>query len=936
MTKQLHKYSTNSFAKRHSEGKRERWSTRQGLLVKGFLRKLIIGSRQRACRDLTCTTELLINFLSCRSLVLMDQFNDLLQELQSGESGGKLLNFDSPMGGDDGGNTVAPTEVGSELVLVNDASSLCLGKIGETKVCLCLADECNIRSHQRNKVSETVFSGTKCLLVGSGPGLTRGFLTPMLNATSLSAPMIRSLLGRVNEDWGKTFELVAVEEIEDLDAEGNLLELTRTVKRKLLSTPNARRTDAKQSFETSLDKVKRARHLLINGPSAASLRESLNTVKELGKSPPKEALRVYCDGLDGRIDLTVAYCHGMETLIELLERAMKHELLSVEEAVNGTKAIVTMLEGNVGKRAASMEGINPTVWGSISELTATTTEHNRLIESVLRSLVGLKKELQGRRSKTVNFSPSSGMTDATTATGSTPEGDLQVEAFFDQSGFQRENNQGATIMGGVLRTNRQGYQPTSDGWDGNSKGGISSLGGTSGMSQGGAGGLGRNAGAGQGVGSSGSSGGSGGLGGGGNGGGSPGGSSGGGFGSNTSSGSTQGTSGASGSGWSVGGVGVSHGDLDRLRDSVAADIASGRDMMDQLSKRIDRLESSPDGEDTVILNGTVLRTKQDVVGFLESHLGVNCNVPAGAFASPHFLLNEVMLTLGCSMPTLDELTKLKRLNVRAIDLRCSQALMATLPVFFTSSKLSTHTYKSGSTGGRFKAFPNYKEWGIKSDEDGLQFKCIHALEEVCKALDDHIRDSLRGSAILQLAAMEQLAKCKRVVVAIFDFLGDNYTRMMAAFDSTDEAWDLGCFGIHQLFLNDFSVPLSCMRFADFSNAKDTLVTAVWANLRIGAIVDKFNETGILNHPAMSAAQVRFIIQQAKSSRSTKAASDVSVLKDQIKILQDTVKKQEGLLNQLTGKVSQVESRADRACSALNLPADGKKRNTKKKAGEEKE
>ena len=72
-----------------------------------------------------------------------------------------------------------------------------------------------------------------------------------------------------------------------------------------------------------------------------------------------------------------------------------------------------------------------------------------------------------------------------------------------------------------------------------------------------------------------------------------------------------------------------------------------------------------------------------------------------------------------------------------------------------------------------------------------------------------------------------------------------------------------------------------MRFADFSNPKDTLVTAIWANLRIGAIVDKFNETGIINHPAMSAAQVQFIIQQAKFSRSTKAASDVSVLKDQI-------------------------------------------------------
>ena len=271
-----------------------------------------------------------------------------------------LLTLIRRWGGDDGG-TVAPTQFGSELVLVNDASRLCLGKMGETKVCLCLAGDCNIRSHQRNTVLATVFPESCCLLVGSGPELTRGFLSPVLDATTLSDPMIQSLLGRVNEDLGKTFELVAVEEIEDLDAEDNLLELTRTVKRKLLSTPNARHTDAMQTFETNLDKMKRAQHLLINGPSAASLKESLNMVKALGKSPHKEALKDYCDGLDGRIDLAVAYCHGMETLIELLERTMKNELLSIEEAMNGTNAIVTMLEGNVGKRAASMEGVNPTV-----------------------------------------------------------------------------------------------------------------------------------------------------------------------------------------------------------------------------------------------------------------------------------------------------------------------------------------------------------------------------------------------------------------------------------------------------------------------------------------------------------------------------------------------------------------------------------------------
>ena len=169
-----------------------------------------------------------------------------------------------------------------------------------------------------------------------------------------------------------------------------------------------------------------------------------------------------------------------------------------------------------------------------------------------------------------------------------------------------------------------------------------------------------------------------------------------------------------------------------FQEAVAADLRAGREMVDKLASRVDKLKSSPDGEDTVVLGGHTLRSKKDVQALLESHLGVNCDIPAGAFASLQFLLNEVMLTLGCSMPTLDDLSRLKRLDVRAIDLRCTQALMAMLPVFITSSRLTTHAYKESSGGAaRFKAFPSYTEWGVKSDEDKLQYKCFRALDEVC-------------------------------------------------------------------------------------------------------------------------------------------------------------------------------------------------------------
>ena len=159
--------------------------------------------------------------------------------------------------------------------------------------------------------------------------------------------------------------------------------------------------------------------------------------------------------------------------------------------------------------------------------------------------------------------------------------------------------------------------------------------------------------------------------------------------------------------------------------------------------------------------------------------------------------------------------------------------------------------------------------------------------------------------------------------------------MMDAFKLSSEAWDLGCFGILQFFNNDFSVPLACMKFADFSEARATLLTTVWTNLRLRAIVDEFLDTGIQNHPAMSSSQVRFIIQQVKSARKSSAAKEVESLKSQVKLLQETVKKQEHLLDQHSGKLTQVESCANRSCPALDLPLDKKRGKGKsKKVAEE--
>ena len=166
-----------------------------------------------------------------------DKLSGLLQTLQGATGGGKSL-FDSPMGRDNVSDVV-PVQWGLELVLINDVAALCQGKVGETKMCLCRADECESKSHKQSRVLLSCFSGFHFLLVGGGTNMSWGFLSPALDATNLEPSLILSLLGRANNEWEQVFELVAVEGIQDLETEESVKDLSKTMKKRMLEEKNA-------------------------------------------------------------------------------------------------------------------------------------------------------------------------------------------------------------------------------------------------------------------------------------------------------------------------------------------------------------------------------------------------------------------------------------------------------------------------------------------------------------------------------------------------------------------------------------------------------------------------------------------------------------------------------------------------------------------------
>ena len=52
---------------------------------------------------------------------------------------------------------------------------------------------------------------------------------------------------------------------------------------------------------------------------------------------------------------------GLDRVLELMHESIRSEVLGLEDAVGGTKATATMLEGAIGTRSPNLEGGHPTL-----------------------------------------------------------------------------------------------------------------------------------------------------------------------------------------------------------------------------------------------------------------------------------------------------------------------------------------------------------------------------------------------------------------------------------------------------------------------------------------------------------------------------------------------------------------------------------------------
>ena len=123
---------------------------------------------------------------------------------------GKLLNFGlSPgcmgVGANNGlDSALEPVILGQQLALINDPMSVCMGKVGGTKVCL--EQDCRARAHQQ----KVVIDFSRFLLVRAPGRGDIAFCQPCLSAENMLERRINEFVNEEEtKDWGSVFEVAA-------------------------------------------------------------------------------------------------------------------------------------------------------------------------------------------------------------------------------------------------------------------------------------------------------------------------------------------------------------------------------------------------------------------------------------------------------------------------------------------------------------------------------------------------------------------------------------------------------------------------------------------------------------------------------------------------------------------------------------------------------
>jgi hypothetical protein len=287
-----------------------------------------------------------------------------LAQLRARRQSGGTSNLDEGLftpkrGGFDRQLSIQPVVYGEELALVNDASMLCLGKIGSSgNVCLKRKATCDTDTHSKKK--GTLPDGMSLILL---KGDEKGYENVTLDVNNLDKKLIDELLSRKNVSWPSEFAKIESNDtktVSDWEIVENVLNTTR--KHRTFSTPGK-----KLASEDVLDKI------AVLNTSQRLLSEilELDFDKDSGEAPGKDFsfeessyLKVCTDVYD-RVDVLAENSKCLNDVVNNLQPFIESQTKPLENIVSGLRTEMASLQGQVGKKDLLRKDVPPCIWSAV-------------------------------------------------------------------------------------------------------------------------------------------------------------------------------------------------------------------------------------------------------------------------------------------------------------------------------------------------------------------------------------------------------------------------------------------------------------------------------------------------------------------------------------------------------------------------------------------
>ena len=347
----------------------------------------------------------------------------------------------------------------------------------------------------------------------------------------------------------------------------------------------------------------------------------------------------------------------------------------------------------------------------------------------------------------------------------------------------------------------------------------------------------------------------------------------------------------------------------------AATSSSGIDLP-HLADRVAALESrdvpgSSRGTDIIVsINGNTFRSLKDVEVWMTTHLsGFSGDGPGfGMFVDPYTVLHMVHAVLTQRNLDLKEMSLRKQMKMSQAEHYAVEAAQYLLPKIFTGTVSDDIIHTGGTKRARFKMLPKATAWEDDLHRDGLKYQLKEQLESVRAILSATINDSLYDRPDAKSLAVIMLSKSLDFISQLSMFISETYADIHRTHRNADEAWDLVCYVIEQIFKNQFSIARSVAKGSlDTIDMSKLGARILWSSLRTLNVADEYMSQSIANHPSVSSSYIRFLVSNTQTFAVAELKKTVEAQKTLIKALQEEVKGVKKVANSAKDKADRLDS-----------------------------